>query len=279
MPNYNFSIPGADNKPILIDITASADESNPLVIFVHGFKGFKDWGTHSMVAKYFAENGLNFLKFNFSHNGLKDNLNGDIFDDLESFENNTISKELFDISEVITFSLSGEKFSPPPAIYLIGHSLGGAISIIQAAKDKAVVKLATWASISSFRNLWTPHQEKTWMETGVLHFANSRTNQQMPINSTFLQDLNENSEKLEIITAAQKLTQPWLIVHGDADPTVPLAHAIELHNQNPQSELLKIDQADHVFSAAHPWKRETLPEPLLNVCNATIKFFQSADEE
>src|SRR5690606_5845036 len=132
-------------------------------------------------------------------------------------------------------------------VYLIGHSLGGAISVIQASEDKAVDKLVTWASISSFRNLWTPDQEKTWMEKGVLHFANSRTNQQMPIKSTFLKDLNENSERVEILTAAQKLTQPWLIIHGDADASVPLAHAVELHNQNSQSQLLTIAKADHVF--------------------------------
>jgi len=62
-------IPGSDNKAILIDyILNDQVENAPMIIFVHGFKGFKDWGTHHLVADYFSNNGFNFLKFNFSHN-------------------------------------------------------------------------------------------------------------------------------------------------------------------------------------------------------------------
>ena len=65
-----FTIPGSNNKPMLVDLTSDTSRSRaPLILFVHGFKGFKDWGTHNLVAKFFAENGFSFLKFNFSHNG------------------------------------------------------------------------------------------------------------------------------------------------------------------------------------------------------------------
>ena len=47
----------------------SGTDKKPLVIFVHGYKGFKDWGAWSLVAKSFAEAGFYFVKFNFSHNG------------------------------------------------------------------------------------------------------------------------------------------------------------------------------------------------------------------
>lgn len=273
MENHQFEITGASDKPILIDLTQLNPNAKPLVIFVHGFKGFKDWGTHQLVAEHFAREGFDFLKFNFSHSGLKNNLSGDFFDDLESFENNTISKELFDLNQVITFALSGEKFEKPHTLHLIGHSLGGGISILQTSKDKSINKLSTWASISSFRNLWSPQQEKDWTDNGVMYFANSRTNQQMPIKSDFLRDLNQNNERLEIVTAAQKLTQPWLIVHGENDNNVPHVHALELQKQQPQSELLLLPKADHVFGATHPWNSHSLPNLLLEACNATIQFF------
>ncbi|RZV60365.1 MAG: alpha/beta hydrolase, partial [Flavobacteriaceae bacterium] len=41
----------------------------PLVIFCHGYKGFKDWGAWDLVANAFMEAGCFFVKFNFSHNG------------------------------------------------------------------------------------------------------------------------------------------------------------------------------------------------------------------
>jgi dienelactone hydrolase len=270
----NYSISGSDSKPIHIDLFLSdAPGPRPIVIFAHGFKGFKDWGTHNLVAKYFAENGLNFLKFNFSHNGVGKS-SGDVFDDMEGFATNTFSKELFDLNQVITSALSGERFNPPTELFLIGHSLGGGLSIIQTSEDKAISKLVTWASISSFRNLWSPQQEKQWIETGILHFVNSRTNQQMPIYSTLLDDLTENSERLDILAAAQKISQPWLIVHGENDPAVPVEHAKELHKQQQQNALLIIPGADHVFCAKHPWDQEHLPPALKEACDATTAFFK-----
>src|SRR5690606_40169934 len=40
-----------------------------IVVFLHGFKGFKDWGHFNEVMHFFAENNMVFVKFNFSHNG------------------------------------------------------------------------------------------------------------------------------------------------------------------------------------------------------------------
>lgn len=275
MPVYNYSIPGASDKSIHIDLTCcDRQKSGPLVIFVHGFKGFKNWGTHSLVAEYFAEQGLNFLKFNFSHNGISV-ANSDQFDDLNGFAKNTISKELRDLNEIICFSFSGKEFAAPTHIYLIGHSLGGGISIIQTAENKAVDKLVTWASVTSFRNLWTPEQEETWKENKVLYFPNSRTNQQMPIYSTLLDDLERHFERLDIFSSARKITQPWLIIHGDQDSAVDYNLAIALHAQQTSSKLLRIRDGDHVFGAKHPWSENSLPAPLKFVCDATIAFLKN----
>jgi pimeloyl-ACP methyl ester carboxylesterase len=239
---------------------------------VHGFKGFKDWGTHHLVASHFAQNGFDFLKFNFSHNGISVGSN-DEFDDLEGFAQNTFSKELEDLNAVITFALSGKKFKRPTHLYLIGHSLGGGISIIKASEHQEIAKLATWASISSFRNLWSPQQEVSWLKDGVLHFQNSRTNQQMPIYSSLLDDLNQNSERLDILGSASKVSIPWLIVHGDNDTSVSSENALGLHKQSPGSELSIIPTADHVFGASHLWPGNYLPEALNKACTATIAFF------
>ena len=214
----SFTIPGSSDKPISLDLT-SENEKHPMVIFAHGFKGFKDWGTHSLTAKYFAGHGLQYLKFNFSHNGISPHQT-DTFDDLEGFSNNNFSKELFDLDEVITFALSGESFKAPPQLFVVGHSMGAAISIIQTSEDKRISKLACWASISSFRNLWKPEQEKQWLQEGVLHFTNTRTKQNMPINVQLLEDLEHNSERIDILAAARKLDQTWLIINGADDRSV-----------------------------------------------------------
>ncbi|MFD2161081.1 alpha/beta hydrolase family protein [Paradesertivirga mongoliensis] len=278
MLHHHFSISGASGSRISIDLTLAAGNGlNPLVVFVHGFKGFKDWGTHQLVANHFAQQGFNFLKFNFSHNGIS-GASGDVFEDLEGFANNTFSKELFDLEQVIDFALSGQSFPAPPRLYLIGHSLGGAICIIKASETKVITKLVTWASISSFRNLWTAEQEQIWINTGVLNFMNSRTNQQMPIYSTLLEDLNYSSERLDVLSAASKISQPWLIVHGEEDTGVTPEQAKLLHAQQSGSQLLIVPNADHVFCAKHPWMEQSLPKELLFVCDATIAFLRESGE-
>jgi len=274
MKSHSYTIAGALGKPIAIDwIIPDNEGNNSLIIFVHGFKGFKDWGTHHLTAKYFVDKGFQFLKFNFSHNGisLKEK---DVFDDLDSFGQNTFSKELFDLDEVLTFALSGEELKAPEHVFLIGHSRGGGICIIQAAEDHRVSKLVTWAAVNRFSNLWTPEQEEQWKKEGVIYSLNTRTKQNMPLNVTLLEDLEHNSELLEIGSAAKKVAQPWLIIHGTEDAGVAVDQAKELNRQNPKSRLLLIDKGDHVFGANHPWTENEIPEKLKEVCDETISFLR-----
>jgi len=42
-------------------------------VYVHGFKGFKDWGFVPYIGETFASKGFAFLTFNFSHNGIESN--------------------------------------------------------------------------------------------------------------------------------------------------------------------------------------------------------------
>ena len=57
-------------KPIVTDLFYKQNNTKkPLVIFCHGYKGFKDWGAWNLVAETFAKSECFFVKFNFSHNG------------------------------------------------------------------------------------------------------------------------------------------------------------------------------------------------------------------
>jgi len=278
-----FTIESISQRAILVDLSTKAENENaPLVIFVHGFKGFKDWGAHNLVASYFAERGFRFLKFNFSHNGTTPQ-HPEEFADLGAFGNNTFTKELSDLDQVITYASSGKDFSPPNTIHLIGHSRGGGIGIIQASEDKRVKKLVTWASVSRFRSLWMAEQEEQWRKNEIIYVDNARTNQKMPLGIALLEDIEKNPERLDILEAAGKINIPWLIMHGDNDKTVPVEQAYELNNrlrggsmgQN-KSDLLLIQNGDHVFGAKHPWDKEDLPEQLLEVCEASIRFLKDS---
>ena len=111
----NIVIKSKHKKPILIDVYYNLPDrqagknakSKPILIFSHGFKGFKDWGHFNIVARKFAEAGFVFVKFNFSHNGTTPD-NPLEFADLEAFGNNNYSKELDDLGSVIDWVENGK---------------------------------------------------------------------------------------------------------------------------------------------------------------------------
>ncbi|MET4081696.1 pimeloyl-ACP methyl ester carboxylesterase [Pedobacter sp. UYP30] len=268
----NFTLKGADDKLILGDITVDHDlKHTPVILFVHGFKGYKDWGAHNLVANYFAENGYRYLKFNFSHSGVPSDNPKDLTD-LALFGQNTFSKELFDLKQVVDFI--AQTCGSETEINLIGHSRGGGLSIIAAANDDRISKLITWSAIEDFKNLWKPEQEAMWEKEGVIYITNSRTKVQMPLNVGLLYDYRENPERLNIVDAAKRIKAPWLIVNGTKDQSVSVENAKKLHQANPKSKLEIVLGADHVYGASQPYLEETLPLDLQEVCEKCLVFFR-----
>jgi len=268
-----FTIPGAKGRSMLMDLTFDEDIKNaPLVIFAHGFKGFKDWGAHNLVAQYFAEKGFRYLKFNFSHNGTTTDHPTE-FANLIAFSDNTFSIELQDLETVIDFACGGSGMPGVDGVYLIGHSMGGGISIIKTAEDDRIKKLVTMASISGFRNLWPKEIEAQWRLQGMAYFTNKRTGQQLPLKVGTLLDLDKHPARLDILANAAQIKQPWLIIHGDEDTTVPLAHAKELKAAQPNAFFSIIKGGDHTLGAFQPYLESTLPVPLLEFCRQAIAFF------
>ena len=147
----SFLIPTPHGRPIVADVTYDENGENlPIVVFCHGYKGFKDWGPWNVIAKEFAKVGFFFLKFNFSHNGgtVDDVID---FPDLEAFGRNTYSLEIDDIGTVLDFIQSEHKFEAQTncsQISLIGHSRGGGMAIIRTSIDSRIIKLITWAAVS-----------------------------------------------------------------------------------------------------------------------------------
>jgi len=270
----DFSLSGANGRLIIGDITFDEKNTNaPIILFVHGFKGFKDWGAHNLVARHFASNGYRYIKFNLSHSGVPVDDPKDVTD-LETFASNTISKELFDLNAVLDFI--EKAYGTETKVNLIGHSRGGGLSIIEAANDLRIAKLITWSAIADFSSLWKKEQEAEWKKNGKIFVTNARTKEQMPLNVTLLQDFEENAAALNILEAAKRINIPWLIVQGDDDVNVPFETAQQLADANPASRLVKIEGANHVYGASQPYSGESLPPHLFKVCEKVLMFLEEA---
>lgn len=272
----NLIYTGAQNRKSPFDLFLADTKSNkPLVVFAHGYKGFKDWGPWGLAGEAFAKAGFDFLKFNFSHNGgtVENPID---FPDLKAYSENRYSYEQEDlrrISKLIESGIQTEEGEKSwKKIALIGHSRGGGMVILHAAKNPMVSHLATWGAVTDCRERFIFDMED-WKKTGVATVKNSRTGQDMPHNYTFYTDYIENEKDLIIEDAARKIQIPWLIVHGTTDEAVPFAEAEKLKEWNPKAELLKIPNAGHTFGGSHPWNKASMPSDLEKVVSGTIEFF------
>jgi dienelactone hydrolase len=274
----NFIIGYNHQKPIVADLTyVESENPQPVVIFCHGYKGYKDWGAWHLVAKAFAQAGMVFLKFNFSHNGGTFE-NPIDFPDLEAFGQDNFSKQMSDLQQVIDFVIDNK--SPLPNIdtkniSLIGHSRGGGIACLMSSENKSIKKLLTWAAVSDFKSRFPSGKKLAdWKKDGIYYVKNSRTKQNMPHYFQFYEDFEKHEERFDIKSSVERLNIPFLIIHGKEDETVNLDNALLLKDAQPEADLKIIENATHTFNTAHPWKKDKLSPELHEAVQLSLKFIQ-----
>jgi len=274
----NTVLKGRNNTSILVDVFYKATRKpKPVLLFCHGYKGFKDWGAWNVMAEAFAEAGFFFVKFNFSHSGgtVEEPID---FPDLEAFGNNNYSKELDDLTTVIDWLCIDNPYSQEQnnqQLALMGHSRGGGIVSIKAAEDTRVSAVISLAGVSDFKSRFPKKEDlEKWKEKGVYYVKNGRTHQEMPHFYQFFEDFQENEIRLTIKNAVQKITQPHLILHGDADTSVSIEEAKALHEWSPKSQVQIFSNTDHVFGAKHPWTEKALPVALKKVVALCVSFLK-----
>lgn len=253
-----FSLPAPGGESLACDARV-ADGSGvcPTVIFIHGFKGFKEWGSIPYICNALARRGFYVLSFNFSHNGIEGN--SQEFTQLERFARNTFSREVAELRAVVDAVAAGNLPDPERSsrdrIGILGHSRGGGISILEAGSDPRVRAVAVWGAVSDF-NRYTDRQKELWRTNGVFETKNMRTGQIMPLGIGLLNDLEENAESLNIGSAVARLARPLLILHGEQDLSVRVEEGERLAALADPShtDFERIPRTGHTFGAVHPFE-------------------------
>lgn len=255
--------------------------TKPAIVFLHGFKGFKDWGPFPAMLEEFANSGFITLACNFSHNGVGDDLLN--FTELDRFARNTFTRELEETNDVLralaelnSIPLQPEELDPN-AIGLMGHSRGAAIAILAAAESRIVRAIAALSPVSDF-NRYSERQKEKWRSTGYFEVLNQRTKQVMRLNVELLEDLERNLERLDILKAARKIAQlqkPLLLISGEEDLTTKPEEAAKIARaaDGPFTELHLIPHTGHTFGAEHPFKG--MGEPMRKLIDLTEMFFKT----
>ncbi|HET9603459.1 MAG TPA: alpha/beta fold hydrolase [Gemmatimonadales bacterium] len=258
---------------LFVDMRAGGRQApRPAVVLVHGFKGFKDWGFWPPFAERLARAGFSAVSFNMSGSGVDAEGNAILG---ERFSHNTFSADLADIATVMDALAAGALgVVPPTSVGLVGHSRGGGMSILQAARDPRLNALVTWAATAS-TNRWGPQTRKRWRAEGFLNVTNARTGQVLPMYTDLLDDVEQHADALDIPRAAGSITVPWLIIHGRQDETVSFgdAEALLKASGRATTTLVAMDNTGHTFSAGHPWRSAPAAEA---VFDRTVEFLAGA---
>tara|TARA_B110000046_G_scaffold35749_2_gene39090 strand:+ start:56065 stop:56910 length:846 start_codon:yes stop_codon:yes gene_type:complete len=271
---------GSENRksPISIYFPKQIGEAE-IVLFAHGFKGFKDWGHFPLIQQYIADKGFFVVAFNFSHNGgtVEEEID---FPDLGAFSKNTYKKELEDVGHVLGWIRVNKELYFVGAkienIHIIGHSRGGGIALLAGNKYGEIKKIVTWAAVADFMERLPNAQElKKWKENGVFYIKNGRTHQNMPMKYNFVQTLLNQREVLNIEQSVRKIEKPLLIVHGTNDETVSVENAERIKSWKSDAKLEVIADCNHTFSGKHPWTFTELPSATLEALDLSLGFLKA----
>lgn len=276
MPVEPFSLAPSTGRPLhgLVD-WPEAPGPRPVVVVCHGFKGFMEWGFFPYLAELLAGRGFTVVRFNLSGTGM---MPGDeLVTSPDAFRANTYGKELEDLLAVL--AALGTEIGPGRIdlgrIGLFGHSRGGGAALLAAAAEtwrSQVRALVTWAAIST-TDRYDPGTMAVWRKAGELPVENSRTGQKLALGPEMLAEVDPSPAELDLIAAAGRRQAPWLIVHGEADESVPAEEGRALAGAAAEpKELLSIPEGNHTFGARHPF---TGPTPqLIEALNATQTWFR-----
>src|SRR5712692_1660994 len=192
-----FTIKSAEALPIRGNLDVPR-QARALVVIVHGFKGFKDWGFFPWLAEYLRENQIAVCRFNMSRNGIGTKL--DTFNRLDLFADDTYSVELADLRSVVAHCRKRLRIP----MFLLGHSRGGGVALLGAHDVPNLRGVITWSAIAR-ADRWDEATKRQWRRDGHIDVINSRTKQVMRTSTRVLEDVETNADRLDILAAASRL--------------------------------------------------------------------------
>ena len=263
MRSEPFSFLNHEGLPIRGDLFSPDNLPAPVVVCIHGFKGFKDWGFWPEMASRLRGAGYGLVRFNFSHSGIGADL--ETFSEVALFESGTYTREMEDLREILSRlterRLPGSEDFDVSRVGLLAHSRGSVSALAVAASGEFPVRsVVLWNPVSSVL-WWDEETRRRWREAGFWETVNSRTGQVFRMKTALLDDAEQNRELLHPAVNAGRLHVPLLAVVAAQDETVPAAAGRRIATAaGGFGSVEEIAATGHTFGAAHPF---TAPTPAL----------------
>jgi len=222
-------------------------KSGWLVILGHGVTGNKDRPVVADTAAALNAAGFDTLRFSFAGNGDSEGV----------FQDATISKEVGDLESII--NAASETYSK---IAYIGHSMGNAVGILQAAKDQRINVLVSLAGMVDTKTFALTEFGEVTPDAGFMW-----DEEDCPLSSAYMHDLCDVIVTLEPLVDC--VTVPWLLIHGTTDDVVlpKDTQTVESIKGDAVSSVY-IDGADHSFN--EPTHKEAMTKAVVDWLSAQV---------
>lgn len=199
-------------------------------IFSHCFTCNKNLINVKFISETLSARGIATLRFDFS--GLGDS-EGD-------FAKTDFTSNIDDLLHAAKFL--EDNYEAPKL--LVGHSLGGAASIVAAEKIesvRAITTIGTPSTLDHIRRVFTSKLDDIMSQGSALVDVAGR---EVEIGKVFVEDLSRYNIKRTL----NNLDKPLLVLHSPDDDMVGIDHAtaIFMAARHPKS-FISLDQVDHLI--------------------------------
>ena len=205
-------------------------DSDKTIIFAHGYRKnrLQEDVPAMKLAMELRRNGYNILMFDFRGCGES---GGDV---------TTIGQfEKQDLIGAVDFMKKMGR--PGNHIGVVGFSMGAATSIAAAADDRRIEAVVADAPFADLRKYLSDNLSY-WSGLPSFPFTSAIINIMPPV-------LGLDPAQVSPVADIKKVKVPVLLIHGNADTTIPLTNSEEIHKAAPETTTLWIvTGADHVGS-------------------------------
>ncbi|MEM7164614.1 MAG: alpha/beta fold hydrolase [Planctomycetota bacterium] len=225
----------------------------PVVVFCHGFKGFKDWGGWPWLSRRLAARGFIVNRFNFSYCGVAHS--DDLHDEPAKFSQNTYGLEIDDLRALLARRQEWGINDVPcrGTVGLLGHSRGGLVSLLYAPDDLTIGAVATLGAPGR-SDRFDDEQVAEWRRVGKMEIPNARTGQLLHLDRSVLEDYESNRERYNVAAAIDRRAVPTMVIHAADDATVGIDEAHLIYNRVQAPRRLEVfPEGGHTFGTKHPF--------------------------
>jgi uncharacterized protein len=236
MTNLEESLTFTDNtgNHIAGILATPTGGTHRLTVLCHGFLSSKNSATNKALTAMLIPLGIATLRFDFLGHGESGG----------PFEGLTVGAAVQQTLAAIMVGASRGYRD----VALVGSSFGGLVAILAAAEHSKLACLALKCPVSDFPQMLRDELGadgiRQWQTTNTLpDFAQGLARIRLPFS--FYEDCAHHSA----YAAAEVVQSPTLIVHGEADESVPVAHSLRLEQAlRGKASCVVLPGADHHFS-------------------------------